>query len=75
MVDGAEPGPEAKKDGKVRLSALKPYQREWWISIDCFDVPGTPEPPAPTAKTAPDAPDAPGAMGAMGGPEKDAPIK
>ena len=24
MVDGAEPGPEAKKDGKVRLSALNP---------------------------------------------------
>ncbi len=75
MVDGAEPGPEAKKDGKVRLSALKPYQREWWISIDCFGVPGTPKPPAPMAKAAPDAPGAMGAMGEIGEPEKDAPMK
>ena len=71
MVDGAEPGPEAKKNGKVRLSALKPYQREWWISIDCFDVPETPKPPAPMAKAAPNAA---GAMGEIGEPEKDAPM-
>ncbi|MAF96770.1 MAG: hypothetical protein CMM60_13615 [Rhodospirillaceae bacterium] len=63
LVDGAEPGPEAKKDGKVRLSALKPYQREWWISIDCFGVPGPLKPPAPTAKAAPDSAGAPGAIG------------
>ncbi len=74
MVDGAIPAASAVKDGKVMLSKIKPYQREWWISIDCFGVPGTPEPPAPMAKAAPDAPDAPEAMGAMGGPEKDAPM-
>ncbi len=45
MVDGAEPRPEAKKDGKVRLIALKHYQREWWVSIDSFGVPETPKPP------------------------------
>ena len=67
MVDGAELGPEARKDGKVRLSALKPYQREWWISIDCFGVPETPKPPASMAKVAPDAA---GAMGEIGEPEK-----
>ena len=44
-AENAEPGPEAKIDSKVRLSALKPYQREWWISIECFDVPETPKPP------------------------------
>ena len=27
------------KAGKVMLSKLKPHQREWWISIDCFTVP------------------------------------
>ncbi len=72
MVDGAIPAASAVKDGKVMLSKIKPHQREWWISIDCFGVPGAPEPPAPMAKAAADAPDA---MGAMGGPEKDAPMK
>ena len=72
MVDGAIPAAGAVKDGKVMLSKIKPHQREWWISIDCFGVPGAPEPPAPMAKAAADAPDA---MGAMGGPEKDAPMK
>ena len=72
MVDGAIPAATAVKDGKVMLSKIKPHQREWWISIDCFGVPGMPKPPVPMAKAAPDAM---GAMGAMGGPEKDAPMK
>lgn len=69
MVDGAIPLASAVKDGKVLLSKIKPHQREWWISIDCFGVPGMAKPPAPMAKAAPDA------MGAMGGPEKDATMK
>jgi hypothetical protein len=36
MVEGVLPSDDAVKDGKVMLSALKPYQREWWISVDCF---------------------------------------
>ena len=77
MVDGAESGPEAKKDGKVRLSALKPYQREWWKSIDCFGVPETPKSPAPMAKVTPDAAVAMGEIGEpekIVEPEKDAPM-
>ncbi len=72
MVDGAIPAASAVKDGKVMLSKIKPYQREWWISIDCFGVPETPDKPAPMAKAAPDAP---GAMGEIGEPEKDAPMR
>lgn len=69
MVDGAIPLASAVKDGKVLLSKIKPHQREWWISIDCFGVPGMVKPPAPMAKAAPDA------MGTMGAPEKDAMMK
>lgn len=39
VVEGIEPDADALKDGKVLLGALKPYQREWWISVDCFQVP------------------------------------
>ncbi|MBT3305489.1 MAG: hypothetical protein HN377_03305 [Alphaproteobacteria bacterium] len=39
VVPGVTPGAGAMKDGKVRLSKLKPHQREWWISIDCFTLP------------------------------------
>ena len=42
MVDGAIPLASAVKDGKVMLSKIKPHQREWWISIDCFGVPASP---------------------------------
>ncbi len=38
LVEGATPAPRAVKDGKVMLSKLKPHQREWWISIDCFGI-------------------------------------
>jgi len=38
MVEGVEPDAAAKKDDKVMLSALKPYQREWWLALDCFKL-------------------------------------
>jgi len=38
MVEGAAPAAEAMKDGKVRLGQLKPHQREWWITVDCFKL-------------------------------------
>ena len=43
MVDGAIPAPGAVKAGKVLLSQLKPHQRKWWISIDCFTLPPKPQ--------------------------------
>lgn len=39
VVRGIAPMIEAYKDGKILLSKLKPHQREWWVSIDCFGVP------------------------------------
>lgn len=48
MVDGATPAASAIKDGKLMLSRLKPHQREWWISVDCFTLP---EPAKTAAKT------------------------
>ncbi|MFQ5765577.1 MAG: hypothetical protein ACE5GT_11660 [Rhodospirillales bacterium] len=52
VVEGAEPGPEAMADGKVRLGLLKPHEREWWLSVDCFKL----EAPAPVSEAAPEAP-------------------
>jgi len=43
IVAGATPAADAMKAGKVMLSKLKPHQREWWISIDCFTVPPKPQ--------------------------------
>ena len=62
VVRGITPAPAAMKDGKVRLGALMPHQREWWVSIDCFGVPG---PEGVSAGTAP-----PGAA-----PEKETPAE
>ena len=36
MVEGVKPDAQAIRDGKVRLSALTPLQREWWLALDCF---------------------------------------
>jgi len=36
MVEGVKPDAQAMRDGKVRLSALTPLQREWWLALDCF---------------------------------------
>ncbi len=41
LVNGATPAEAAIKDGKVLLAKIKPHQREWWISVDCFNVPRT----------------------------------
>ncbi len=43
IVPGAVPAANAIKAGKVLLSKLKPHQREWWISIDCFTLPPPPQ--------------------------------
>ncbi len=43
IVAGAVPAANAIKSGKVLLNKLKPYQREWWISIDCFTLPPKPQ--------------------------------
>ena len=43
MVPGTIPAAIAIKSGKVLLSKLKPHQREWWISIDCFTLPPKPQ--------------------------------
>ncbi|NQU59942.1 MAG: hypothetical protein HQ512_02330 [Rhodospirillales bacterium] len=47
MVGGITLSPKVVKNGKVMLGKLKPHQREWWISVDCFAVP---EPPKPMAE-------------------------
>ncbi len=49
MVKGITPRPETMKEGKVRLGALKPHEREWWISVDCFSVEPKEKPAAKTA--------------------------
>ena len=49
VVKGIAPMIEAYKDGKILLSKLRPHQREWWVSIDCFAVP----PPGITAAAQP----------------------
>ncbi len=38
LIDGVAPDPQAVKDGKVHLGALMPYQREWWLALDCFKL-------------------------------------
>ena len=69
VVEGVEPDAAAIKDGKVLLGKLKPYQREWWISVDCFQVPVPEGADAPGAEAEPKTPDAPGAMTGMAAPE------
>ena len=43
IVPGAVPAVNAIKAGKILLNKLKPHQREWWISIDCFTLPPPPQ--------------------------------
>jgi hypothetical protein len=38
VMEGANPDGAAVQDGKVRLSALTPLQREWWLALDCFKI-------------------------------------
>ncbi len=35
---GYIPSPETKSDDKVYLGALFPYEREWWVAVDCFHL-------------------------------------
>jgi len=49
LVNGVIPAAGAIKDGKVMLSKVKPHQREWWISVDCFTLPQQPKPQASAA--------------------------
>ena len=77
VVQGIIPAPAAIKDGKVRLGALKPHQREWWVSIDCFGVPQPEGTSAVTAKAAPEKESPAGmeAAPAAPGPETKSPAK
>lgn len=68
VVEGVTPAADAIKDGKILLGALKPYQREWWISVDCFQVSVPEEEVAPAE---PKTPDAAGAMTDMAAPDKE----
>lgn len=36
MVEGAKPPPGAVENGTIYLGELPPYEREWWIAVDCF---------------------------------------
>lgn len=36
MVPGADPPRAAFEDGTVFLGSLRPYEREWWVAVDCF---------------------------------------
>jgi hypothetical protein len=35
---GYIPTTDVKSDGQVYLGSLFPYEREWWIAIDCFHL-------------------------------------
>lgn len=35
---GYVPSPETKADDQVYLGALFPYEREWWVAVDCFHL-------------------------------------
>lgn len=36
MVEGAKPPPGAVENGTIYLGELRPFEREWWIAVDCF---------------------------------------
>jgi len=38
MAPGFRPGTDVKGDGNVYLGALYPYEREWWVAVDCFHL-------------------------------------
>jgi len=35
---GYIPSPDTKTDDQVYLGALYPYEREWWVAVDCFQL-------------------------------------
>jgi len=38
MTQGYKPGSDVKEGANVYLGALLPYEREWWIAVDCFHL-------------------------------------
>lgn len=38
MTPGYKPGTDVKEGSNVYLGALLPYEREWWIAVDCFHL-------------------------------------
>jgi hypothetical protein len=38
MTPGYQPGSDVKGDGQIYLGALYPYEREWWVAVDCFHL-------------------------------------
>jgi hypothetical protein len=38
MTPGYEPSSDVKKNDNIYLGALNPFEREWWIAIDCFHL-------------------------------------
>lgn len=38
LSPGYDPGAEVRKTGAVYLGALLPFEREWWITVDCFSL-------------------------------------
>jgi len=38
LVPGYIPTTDVKTDGQVYLGSLFPYEREWWIAVDCFHL-------------------------------------
>lgn len=38
MTPGYQPGTDVKDNGNIYLGALYPYEREWWVAVDCFHL-------------------------------------
>ena len=38
MTPGYSPTSDVKKNDQIYLGALSPFQREWWIAVDCFHL-------------------------------------
>ena len=38
MVPGYVPGTSAKENKRIHLGALYPYERDWWLTVDCFHL-------------------------------------
>jgi len=38
LVPGYVPTTDVKSDGQIYLGSLFPYEREWWIAVDCFHL-------------------------------------
>lgn len=36
IINGYVPGTAVRDDKRLQLGALYPYERDWWITVDCF---------------------------------------